>query len=88
MNKRPFFWCLKNLEQSMGDNVNAIDVEINTVPIIIATNSLNNNPVVPPKESIGTKTAIKTTDVASTAKKISLVPATAACLGAILFSIL
>ena len=71
----------------MGVKVRAQNVEITTVPIITATNSRKRSPVIPPKASIGTKTAIRTTEVAITAKKISLIPATAACFGDILCSI-
>ena len=88
LKKRPFFWCFKNLEQSIGESVKAQSVERNTVPIITATNSRNKSPVVPPRASTGMNTAIKTTDVAITAKKISFVPAIAACFGVMPLSIL
>ena len=77
----------KNLEQSIGESVKAKSVERNTVPIITATNSLNKRPVVPPSVRIGINTAIKTTEVARTEKRIASGQATTVCFGDIPASI-
>ena len=81
-------FCFKIFEHIIGVKVKATRLENNTAPAIEIPNSLNNLPVFPPIIEIGTKTAIKESVVAITAKPICLEPLNEAKRTGSLFSIL
>ena len=67
-------------------SVNATRSETPIANAIVTPNEFMNRPTMPPMRATGRKTATSESDVARTARPISRVPSTAACIGGRFFS--